>query len=620
MCAYKYLEKIDSPDDVKRLTLSEMSDLCTEMRSFLVESTSHTGGHLASNLGVVEISVAAHYVFDSPVDKIIFDVGHQSYVHKIITGRRTQMDTMRKYGGISGFLRPTESEHDAFTSGHASMSISAGLGMARANRVLKKPGRVVCIIGDGAMTGGMAYEALNDAGQSGEPLIIIYNDNEMSIDKNVGALTEKMSKLRIKPQYFKFKNRAKSVASHIPFGNGIINFLRKIKNFIKKGILKESIFEILGFEYLGPCDGNNIQTVIGMLNEAKNKNKPVVVHFKTQKGKGYAPSEDSPEKYHGVSSFSAETGELAPGGQNFSKVFGQYVLDVARKNPKVVAITAAMGAGTGLGKFANEMPDRFFDVGIAEEHAITMAGAMAHTGAVPVLAIYSTFLQRGYDQMLHDMAMSYGNIVLGIDRAGITGEDGETHQGVFDLPILFAVPGVRIYCPSSFLELTWALDISIGKSSGIFAVRYPRGTEREFKENTFMRDIAVLKQGTDITIVSYGIMINEAILAQKELEKVGISAEILKVNCLTGDYLDEIAKSVNRTKRLIVLEDSVQNGAFGQRVSSQLELLGMSLKFLRLMNAGETFVPSGKVDELYRHLGIDAKSVIDVARAEVQNG
>ena len=617
---YGVLDNVDSCDDIKHLSNEELKELCRQTRRFLIDNISKTGGHLAANLGIVEISVAICKLFDMPLDKVIYDVGHQCYVHKMFTGRKDEMDTIRSKGGISGFLRPSESVYDAVVSGHASTSISSGIGYLRGEKLMGTDGRVVCVVGDGALTGGMAYEALNDAGQSGEPLIVILNDNEMAISRNVGAISKKMGSLRLKPRYFKIKRTLKSIAYKLPFGENIVDFLRDIKSFLKKVLLKESIFEIMGFAYLGPCDGNNIDTVVNVLSEAKRKNVPIVVHFKTQKGRGYKPSEEKPEKYHGISPFDKSTGKvLKYKNHNFSIAFGNKLAGLAADDKRICAITAAMPEGTGLVRFSEEFPDRFFDVGIAEEHGVTMAAALAKTGMIPFFAVYATFLQRGFDQLIHDVAIDGMHVIFGIDRAGITGEDGETHQGVFDVPEILAVPNITLLSPSTYDELDEAIDIAVRDFNSPVAIRYPRGVQKAYKENHFSLSPYILREGKDITIVTYGIMVNEALKCADILAQKGIETEIVKLNCLTDGYMPAVLESVEKTGRIAVLEECVESGSLGEKIASEFFKRNKSVKFTRLFNVGKKFVHHGKVDEILRDLGLDGESVAREIEIGVKN-
>ena len=611
---YPWLDNVDCPADLKKLPEDALPALCGEIRQFLVQSVSKTGGHLASNLGAVEITVGIHRVFDAPQDDILFDVGHQCYVHKMLTGRKGRFDSLRQFGGISGFLRPSESPYDSAVSGHASSSVSVALGMARAKKLAGKNSATVCIIGDGAFTGGMAYEAMNDAGQSGLPLIVVFNDNDMSISPNVGALAKRLSAIRIKPRYFHLKERTKTALDKIPGGESLIRGISACKRTLRSAVLKETLFELMGFEYLGPADGNDLVAVCDLLTQAKKLNKPVVVHFKTQKGRGYLPSQQSPSDFHGVSPFDASTGQLQSKGKtDFSAVFGQEMCRLAAQNEKICAITAAMAAGTGLNPFAEAYPNRFFDVGIAEEHAVAMAAGLAARGMLPVCAIYSTFLQRAYDQILHDVAIEGNHVVFAVDRAGLVGADGETHQGAFDVPFLRTVPGMKILAPANFAELRTALERAILLEKGPVAVRYPRGGEEAFREDTFAQPAALVKAGEDVTLCTYGAMLPVALKAAQLLEGQGISAAVLKMNELTSKEDSLLLQTVRATGRLLVLEDCVEEGCLGQYIVARLSEAGISAK-LKLCNLGDRFVSHGTVDQLYTVCGIDYKTVFEQAK------
>lgn len=621
MDAYPLLSHIDSPHDVGKLTEGQLEALCAEIRLFLVSSVSQTGGHLASNLGIVEIAVAIESVFRSPKDKILYDVGHQCYIHKLLTGRRDEFHTLRQFGGISGFPRPWESPHDAFVGGHASAAVSAALGLARARTLREEDSHVICVIGDGAMTGGMAYEALNDAGQSGEPLIVIYNDNGMSISPNVGAVAKRLSRIRLKPQYIDLKSRTKAMFLRYQWGEEAVGRVSALKRRVKSAVLRPTIFDLMGFAYLGPADGHDVKTVKYLLTEAKKLRRPVVLHFKTVKGKGYGPSERSPESFHGVAPFDVETG--APkkrSGENFSSAMGACLTEMARKDPRICAVTAAMEDGAGLGQFARAHPDRFFDVGIAEEHAVAMSGGLAAGGMKPVCCIYSTFLQRGYDQMIHDLAIGRMPAVIGVDRAGLVGEDGETHQGMFDVPYLLTIPHMETLSPSSFAELRHALEQALARQEGPTAVRYARGKEGAFTGDTFDCKQAVLRQGGDLTLISYGIMINEALAAADRLAQAGLEAEVIKLNSLTGFDRQTILASAAKTRRLATIEDCCDAGCLAQRVEASLAQAGVSLTYCRRFNCGADFVPAGAVRRLYQLCGIDGRLAADCIREEIERG
>lgn len=608
---FEYLDRINSPEDLKALDKEHLPELCREIREFLIQSVSKTGGHLASNLGAVELTVAMHRMFSSPKDCIMLDVGHQSYVHKILTGRKDAFGSLRQFGGISGFLRPSESEHDCFVSGHASNSISAALGMARAKKQLQAPGHVVCMIGDGALTGGMAYEALNDAGQSRLPLIVVFNDNEMSISKNVGAMSKRLASIRVRPGYFRFKSGLKKGLSKLPKGAKITSFAGEVKNWMKNALLKETLFELLGFYYMGPVDGNDIDAVCMLLEEAKRRNQPVVVHCKTIKGKGYAPAEQLPNVFHGVSAFDVESGQpLKAKGKDFSAAFGEALCRLAEEDSRICAVTAAMSEGTGLVEYADRYPKRFFDVGIAEEHAVTMAAGMASQGAIPVCAIYSTFLQRGYDQLLHDVAIAGNHVVFGIDRAGLVGADGETHQGIFDVPYLMTVPGMKVLSPSSFAELDSALRYSTLSCTGPVAIRYPRGGEGTYREDTMDRPFLNLRQGSRCVVITYGMLINDALSAVETLQEKGLDIGVIKVNDLCA-FLDMAEKALEPYSAVVVLEDCIEHGSLGQALAARY---GTARDF-KLLNLGAQFIPEGSVDQLKHAYHIDAKAVVSTVEA-----
>lgn len=608
------LDQVDTPEQLKALPAEQLPELCEQIREFLIGHVSRTGGHLASNLGAVELTVAIHRVFSAPQDDILFDVGHQCYVHKMLTGRKAQFETLRQFGGISGFLRPGESEYDSAVSGHASASVSAALGMARAKRLRGGKSATVCVIGDGALTGGMAYEALNDAGSSGLPLIIVFNDNDMSIGPSVGALAQRLSAIRIKPRYFRMKERTKQALGRLPGGEDVIRGVSCLKHRLRTMLLKETIFELMGFEYLGPADGNDVLETCSLLEQARKLDRPVVIHLKTVKGKGYQPSEQSPEAFHGVSAFHVATGDpLHPGAaQCFSSAFGELLCRAAEQDPRVCAITAAMEAGTGLSEFARRFPGRFFDVGIAEEHAIGMAAGLAARGMRPVCAIYSTFLQRAYDQLIHDVAIAGLPVVLAVDRAGLVGADGETHQGLFDVPYLRTVPGLRIYAPANYAEQETALSLSLAQQSPA-ALRYPRGSQGSFVQDTMSLAEALLQPGEDVTICTYGILTDAALTAAQTLEQEGIRAAVVKLNWLHGADYPLLREQAAESGRLIVLEDCVEQGCMGQKLAALLAEHKQHAA-LRLLNLKAQFVPQGTVEQLSAAYQIDDAAVAQAAR------
>ena len=610
-----FLEKINSPEDIRGLDENELSELCAQLRVFLTDNVSKTGGHLAANLGVVELTVAIHRMFDTSVDRLVFDVGHQSYVHKILTGRREKFDTMRQFGGIAGFPKPSESIHDAFIAGHASSSISVALGMARARTLTGGDYSVLALLGDGALTGGLAYEGLCDAGASREPLIVILNDNGMSITKNVGGMARYLSRERIKPGYIAVKNFYRKATNAIPGGKVIYRFTHKIKQAIKKAILHCSMFEDMGFTYLGPVDGHSIKRLSDVLALAKETRGPVLVHVITKKGKGVEYAEQNPGEYHGVSAFDPDTGETHRSGESFSSVFGEQLVRIAEKDEKVVAITASMRSGTGLDNFAKQFPNRFFDVGIAEGHATSMAAGAAKQGLKPVLAVYSTFLQRAYDMIMQDIAICGERVVLAVDRSGLVGEDGETHHGNFDVSYLSSVPGMTIMSPASFQEMRDMLDFAVKVAAGPVAVRYPRGKEGRYTGGT-VASSKKLREGTDFTIVTYGTSVNAALDAADLLGTLNISVEIIKLDFIKPLDFNAVTNSVIKTGRLMVLEECVSQGCVGERIAAYLTEIGQSPRRLILRNLGDKFITHGSVDVLYRECGIDAVSVAkDIAEA-----
>jgi len=588
------------------------------MRDYLVKSVSKTGGHLAANLGVVEVTVAIHRVFDTAKDRLVFDVGHQSYAHKLLTGRKGGFASLRQYGGLSGFPRPAESAHDAFIAGHASTSVSVALGMARARTLSRGDYCVVALIGDGALTGGLSYEGLSDAGESGEPMVIILNDNGMSITNNVGGIARYLSRHRMKPSYATLKKWYRRLMERLPGGRAIYRFTHRIKTAFKEEILPCGIFEDLGLQYTGPIDGHNIDRIVEALEWAKRQNMPTVVHVLTQKGKGYEPSELSPEDYHGVRPFDYRFGVSDNSEKTFSSVFGEEMSEIAMGDPRLCAITASMTTGTGLEEFAMRFPERFFDVGIAEGHAVAMAAGMAARGAIPVVAVYSTFLQRSYDMLIHDIAISGLHVVFAVDRAGLVPGDGETHQGVFDVAYLSSIPGMTIYCPANYAEFSGMLRYAVNNVSGPVAVRFPRGGEGEYKEGGW-ENVKTVREGTDYTIVTYGISINTAVESAEILAEEGISAEIIKLGRINPIDITEIANSAAKTGRLLVLEECSARGSAGESIAASLAGLQVGLKSVRLLNTGDRFAPCGAIEELRRLCGIDAESVCGVIRTELMD-
>ena len=607
MKRYGILDTITSPADLRGLSYDTLNVLCASLREFIVDSVSRTGGHLASNLGVVELAVALEREFDSSRDRIIYDVGHQSYVHKILTGRRDRFDTLRQYGGLSGFMKPEESVTDPCVTGHASDSVSVALGMAHARTLRNQKYHVVAVIGDGALTGGMAYEALSNAGTSGEPLLVVLNDNNMSIAQNVGGLSRHLARLRVNSRYLRAKVRVKERLARIPGGAAVTRAISRAKARIKSFVLPTSLFEQMGFIYLGPVDGHNLKSVCELLAQAKKIKKPVLLHVITQKGRGYAPSEQEPEKYHGVSRFDPVSGAFAADKkEGFSACFGRELCAFAEKDARICAITAAMPSGTGLTRFASRFPSRFFDVGIAEEHAVAMAAGMAAQGLVPVVAMYSTFLQRAYDQLVHDVAIEGLHVVFCVDRAGIVGADGATHNGVLDIAFLRSIPGMKVYCPSNFSELRSMMTRAVYHEDGPVAIRYPRGGEGAFRKDTAQEVLACVREapGHTVTLLTHGVMVNEALAAAELLEKKQIHAQVYKANQIGSGLEQAFAEKQNELSGwCVVIEDNVQSGGLGEWVA------GRRASRTDLLNTGDRFLPHGGVDEVYRHCGLDAEGI-----------
>lgn len=604
------LEKIHSPADVKALDAAQLPQLCEELRAFLVEQVSKTGGHLSSNLGVVELTVALHRVFDTEKDRLVFDVGHQSYVHKALTGRKELFSTLRQLDGLSGFPKPHESIHDAFIAGHASNSVSVALGMARARTLQKQDHHVLALIGDGALTGGLAYEGLNNAGASGEKLIVLLNDNGMSIDPNVGAMPGHLAGLRTKPAYYHFKKWYRSLFGQHPTDSGIYRFTHRMKSAMKKTLLPGStLFEEMGFAYLGPIDGHDLPRLCDMLQWAKEQEGPVVVHIHTLKGKGYPFTEAAPSKFHGIGAFDSVTGATPKSGKNFSAVFGEELVACAEQDEKICAITAAMADGTGLTGFAERFPERFFDVAIAEGHGVSMAAGLASQGLTPVFAVYSTFLQRGYDMLIHDVALEKLHVVLGVDRAGLVGADGETHHGTFDVPFLTGIPGFTVLCPANFEELRQMVRQAVFEIDGPVAVRYPRGGEGAFLENTADKPAVSLRQGKDAVIVTYGIQTNQALAAAELLTEKGLEVGVLKLNRISPLDGERLEQYIGKTDLLVVAEDCCAAGCVGQQINALLAERGSAPKRLILKNLGKRFAPAGSVNQLEHRFELDAAGI-----------
>ncbi|QCX32689.1 1-deoxy-D-xylulose-5-phosphate synthase [Caloramator sp. E03] len=612
------LDEINSPSKLKKLKLDELYKLAEEIRNFLIYTVSKTGGHLASNLGVVELTIALHRVFNMPEDKIIWDVGHQSYVHKILTGRKNRFSTLRKYGGLSGFPKPSESPYDVFAAGHSSTSISAALGMAKARDIKNEKYNVVAVIGDGALTGGLALEGLNEAGISNTNIIVVLNDNEMSISKNVGSIAAYLSKIRTDPTYLNLKDDLELILKKIPtVGNNLYKGAEKLKESLKYLLVQGMLFEEMGFTYLGPIDGHDIQRISEVLERAKNKKGPVLIHVITKKGKGYCFAEESPEEFHGIGPFEIETGEnIATVKTNYSKVFGEEIIKAAQRNRNIVAITAAMPDGTGLNEFKNKFPTRFFDVGIAEQHAVTFAAGLAANGLKPVFAVYSTFLQRAYDQIIHDVCLQNLPVVFAIDRAGIVGEDGETHQGIFDIAYLRSIPNITMLSPKDINEFRIMLRWCFEYDKPV-AIRYPRGGDFDvtfpFNEDEVIikGKWEILKDGNDIAVLAVGRMIQFAIKALNRL-KINNNINAALINCrfikpMDTILLESIFKKYNT---IITIEDGVIAGGFGSAVLEYASEKNYKGKLIRLGFPDE-FVTHGAPAILYKKYGLDADGIYE---------
>lgn len=615
----KLLEDINYPRDVKTLTNKELYKLSDEIREFLIEQVSKTGGHLSSNLGVVELTLSLYKTFNFEKDKIVWDVGHQTYVHKILTGRKDKFDTLRKYNGLCGFPKISESKYDAFGVGHSSTSISAALGIARARDIKHEDYNVIAVIGDGALTGGMALEALNDVGFNKTNMIIVLNDNQMSISKNVGGLSNHLNKLRLDHSYNKLKEDINSTLSNSNAGKTVVQCLHRVKDSLKHLLVPSMLFENMGIKYIGPIDGHDIELMNEVFSKAQEINGPVIIHTVTHKGKGYEFAEKNPNKFHGVSPFDLESGEsYIPAKKTYSKVFGDTMVELAEKNNNIVAITAAMPDGTGLKEFSQKYSNRFFDVGIAEEHATTLAAGMATAGLRPVFAVYSTFLQRAFDQVIHDVCIQNLPVVFAIDRAGIVGDDGETHQGVFDLSYLCAVPNIVVLAPKHLEELSVMLKWALNQDVPV-AIRYPRGTDcyegisslKEIKYGKWEKII----NGDKVTIIAVGKMVQHAMIARKSLIKKGINPLVIGATFVKPIDIEMLKELVDKGYNIITIEDNVINGGFGSYVLMELSKLNFKGKF-KALGFNDKFVPHGDVNLLYKDAGLDAeaieKCVIDI--------
>ncbi|MBU3142182.1 1-deoxy-D-xylulose-5-phosphate synthase [Clostridium sp. CF012] len=610
----RILNDFNDINAVKKMSIEELNIFAVEIRNFLVEKVSKTGGHLASNLGIVELTLSLFNVFDLDSDKIIWDVGHQSYVHKILTGRKDKFDTLRNFGGLSGFPKREESKYDSFESGHSSTSISAGIGMARARDLQGGDYDIISVIGDGALTGGMAFEALNDIGFRKTKMIIVLNDNQMSISKNVGGMSKYLSEFRIDPTYNRIKKEINSTLRKIPsVGNGMVNSIHKIKAGIKQVIVPGMLFEHMGIKYLGPIDGHDIKAVSKVLKLAKNIDGPVIIHVITKKGKGYKFAENQPRKYHSVGTFNPLTGDSCGSSkESYSDAFGEQIVSLAKENKNIVAITAAMPEGTGLEVFLKEFPSRFFDVGIAEQHAVTMAAGMASQGLKPIFAVYSTFLQRAYDQIVHDVCIQKLPVIFAIDRAGIVGQDGETHQGIFDLSYLSHIPNMTIMAPKCISELKAMLTFAVKQNYPI-AIRYPRGGDNPNISMSAIQDFKrgkweILFQGGKIALIATGKMVQNAVLVREKLKDMGVEATVISA-CFIKP-IDEalISELVHKKYSIVTIEDNLIHGGLG---SSVLEYVNTCAEKTKVINLGfkDEFIPHGTADILYKLYKLDVDGI-----------
>ncbi|MDD2273354.1 MAG: 1-deoxy-D-xylulose-5-phosphate synthase [Desulfuromonadaceae bacterium] len=614
------LETINSPSDLKKLKPEQLPALAAEVRNFLLETVSATGGHLGSNLGTVELSIALHYCFDSPNDKIIWDVGHQAYTHKILTGRRDQFHTQRQYKGISGFPKRCESEHDAFGVGHSSTSISAGLGMAAADSLDGKRNHSIAVIGDGSLTGGMAFEALNQAGHLKKNLIVILNDNEMSISKNVGAFSTFISRKMTGRYYRDLKKEMQVLLKNIPaFGTDILQFARRAENSLKGFLTPGALFEALGFDYLGPLDGHDLRQLVEVFKNINELDGPLLVHVMTTKGKGYKPAEDTPAKYHGVGAFDVATGKGAakPDVKSYTDVFGETVLQLAEEDTKIVAITAAMPDGTGLNPFSQRFPERFFDVGIAEQHAMTFAAGLAVEGFRPVVAIYSTFVQRAYDQVFHDICLQKLPVTIAMDRAGLVGDDGPTHHGVFDLSYLRHLPGITVMAPKDENELRHMLKTAVYSGLPV-ALRYPRGAgygialDRELKTLEIGKGEQLL-EGCDLTIIAIGATVYPALQAAETLRQRGIFAGVVNARFVKPLDAELLLSAARQSGRILTVEENALQGGFGSAVLELLYDNNMQGVKVRRLGLPDRYIEQGSQAQLRKDVGIDAEGITAAA-------
>ena len=606
------LEKIRNHQDLVSLDAKGREQLCTEIRDFLISHVSKTGGHVASNLGVVELTVAIETVYDTFADRLVFDVGHQSYIHKILTGRQDAFENLRQFGGIAGFPKPSESDSDAFVAGHASSSVSIALGMARARTLSQGKYDVVALLGDGAATGGLAFEGLNDAAVSGEPMVIILNDNTLSIDRNVGGMASHLRRLRTKERYIGMKQKYREFLLKVPGGRRVYLWTHSLKDKFRKMLIPTNFFENMGFTYLGPADGHNTEELISLLRIARDIRRPVVLHVLTQKGRGYRHSEEHPKLFHGVGKFDPDSGEMLKSPvDTFSSAFGRTMIELSRKNPRVCAITAAMPGGTGLLDYKIEFPNRVFDVGIAEEHAVSMAAGMAKQGLVPVVALYSTFLQRAYDMILQDVGLLGLHVVFAVDRAGLVGEDGETHHGVFDVSFLRQCPGMTVLCPASGKELTDMLSWAVEEAKGPVAIRYPRGGDSEYHDSAWCGEgsnVYAHRTGGTTAFITYGSLFQNAMDAAKILESNGIASTVIRLLSLSSLSSSELLDALSGCNRVIVLEECLDHCGIHGELTAIIHANCPGIR-VDVLNLGSQYITHGSVSDLYRASGLDAESI-----------
>lgn len=618
---HKILKGIKSPSEVKKLTDAELSLLAEEVRDTIVSTVSENGGHLASNLGVVELTIALHKVFNSPNDKIVWDVGHQVYTHKLLTGRYDEFSTLRKENGISGFSRPNESEHDIVYSGHSSVSISTALGIAAANNVSGSKNYAVAVIGDGALTGGLVYEAINNAGRMQDArLIIILNDNGMSISKNVGHLAKRLAVMRSRSGYFRLKNFTSRVLAKLPFiGKPLVNSIFRLKTDVKNMMYQSNFFEDMGVRYMGPIDGHNIQQLCDALEGAKLVKGPVLVHVNTTKGKGYKPAEDNPTDFHGVSAFDSVSGQLPKSTDNFSEKFGEFLYNQAAKDKRICAITAAMTPGTGLKNFSEQYPDRFYDVGIAEEHAVPFALGIAKGGMLPVFVVYSTFLQRCYDQLLHDCALQQSKMIIAVDRAGIVGDDGETHNGIYDTAFFNGIPNITVYSPSYYADLNNSFVNALYHREGPCVIRYPRGKEFYKPEGYECSGSAFDVFGAEdaeIAIVTYGRIFGEGYKAYERLSAEGVRVKLIKLNIIVP-VPEGVTDALSGVKKIFFFEEGVKSGGVGESFSSAV--LGKKISADLILTAfPDCFIKQGKTESILKQYNLDSDGMYDTVKKEIK--